>query len=62
MSEWAISFITGVGANLYDWTDDSKEIEIKDLGRVKKIIVAVKCEEREISRYMVTIVNRYDTQ
>ena len=62
LSEWAISFLTGVGANLYDWTDDSKKIEIKieikDLGRAKKIIVIIKCEEREISRYMVTNANR----
>ena len=28
VSEWAISFLTEVGTNLYDWTDDSKEIEI----------------------------------
>ena len=28
LSEWAISFFTGAGANLYDWTDDSKKIEI----------------------------------
>ena len=28
LSEWAISFLNGVGANLYDWTDDSKKIEI----------------------------------
>ena len=28
LSEWAISFLTDVGTNLYDWTDDSKEIEI----------------------------------
>ena len=27
LSEWAINFLTGVGANLYDWTDDSKKIE-----------------------------------
>ena len=26
LSEWAISFLTG--ANLYDWTDDSKKTEI----------------------------------
>ena len=63
LSEWAISFFTGVGTNLYDLTDDSKkiEIEIKDLGQAKKIIVIVKCEEREISRYMVTNANRHDT-
>ena len=39
MSEWAIRFLTEVGTNLYDWTDDSKEIEIKDLRRAKKIIL-----------------------
>ena len=61
LSEWAISFLTGVGANLYDWTDDSKKIEIKHLGRAKKIKVIVKCEERGISRYMVTNANRHDT-
>ena len=27
LSEWAIRFLTGVGVNLYDWTDDSKMIE-----------------------------------
>ena len=46
MSEWAIRFLTGVDVNLYDWTDDSKkiemEMEIKDLGRAKRIIVIVK--------------------
>ena len=65
MIERAINFLTEVGANLYDWTDDSKKIEIwieiKDLGWAKKIIVIVKCGEREISRYMVTNANRHDT-
>ena len=28
LSEWAIRFLTGVGVNLYDWTDDSKKIEM----------------------------------
>ena len=28
LSEWAINFLTGVGTNLYDSTDDSKKIEI----------------------------------
>ena len=28
LSEWTISFLTGVGTNLYDWSDDSKTIEI----------------------------------
>ena len=55
LSEWAISFLTGVGANLYDCTDDSKTIKIKDLGRAKKITVIVKCEEREISRCWCSI-------
>ena len=31
LSEWAIKFLTGVGVNLYDWTDDSKKIEIKEI-------------------------------
>ena len=26
--EWAIRFLTGVEVNLYDWTDDSKKIEM----------------------------------
>ena len=42
LSKWAIRFLTGVGVNLYDLTDDSKKIEIKDLGRAKRIIVTVK--------------------
>ena len=46
LSETAVRFLTGVGVNLYDWTDDSKkiemQIEIKDLGRAKRIIVIVK--------------------
>ena len=50
LSEWTINFLTGVGANLYEWIDDSKKIEMKDLGRAKKIIVIVKSEEREISK------------
>ena len=29
-------------------------IKMKDLGRAKKIIVIVKCEERDISRYKTT--------
>ena len=41
-----IRFLTGVGVNLYAWTGDSKKIEmyieIKDLGRDKRIIVIVK--------------------
>ena len=28
LSEWAIRFLTGVDVNLYDWTDDSKKIEM----------------------------------
>ena len=28
LSEWAIRFLTAVGVNLYDWTDDSKKIEM----------------------------------
>ena len=28
LSEWAIRFLTGVEVNLYDWTDDSKNIEM----------------------------------
>ena len=28
LSKWAIRFLTGVGVNLYDWTDDSKKIEM----------------------------------
>ena len=28
LSEWAIWFLNGVGVNLYDWTDDSKKIEM----------------------------------
>ena len=27
-SEWAIRVLSGVGVNLYDWTDDSKKIEM----------------------------------
>ena len=65
MSKWATNFLTGVGTNFYVRTDDSKkieiEIEIKDLGRAKKIIFIVKYEEREIGWYMVTNANRHDT-
>ena len=62
LSEWAINFLTGVGTNLYDWTDDSKKNRDIDRDeRSKKIIFIVKYEEREISRYMATNANRHDT-